>query len=1136
MSYSYSVEDVQLASEATNLYYSGQLAACLGNLRKLAATKPSDPKVLLNKALVEFLHLFNTTRSDDYLCQLQNVATLVGAPILLTETSETKRAEPAVSQLPVDELGTSLQPTNPSVSPVAMISHYNYSLVLFYQRQYSQSERLLAGLLGLEAFSNTTKSAPTTKLISSIQFPTSAGSLLCQRIILLWLEVTLYLQRAHRVFEVTCALLQVISGEDAPTPIKSSADAAIGTVFQTSPTFSPQVIDMLRTIGTPLRLFRLRSCLLTGRLQEAAKDAPSTVMSPWEGTYASRTGDKDTATGEISPPPTPAKKTDAPAHPSTDSDEHKVPDVSQCSAFVAAQLSYLQGAQAETIKRLNALCSSFPFTDSGQWESILVWNNLSLAHFSSGHFALSSLKLRRALRETDKLAAEVLLALPSARGNSASAAVAAPSASVGSASTGFSPLHQQATLDQRNLVRHTALRTFSSSQHYALLHNSGIQLLFAHKPAAAFAALLSVVDIYPRNPRLWLRLAECCIKVQRPDNLSDWKLDARANCLVGTFGSGCMRKLVVGAGGQEPVKPWIESASMSAPTLEFAALCLRNALLLLPRPPAQFSELDSTLDCNVDRQRAALIEWAENQTVSTLPSLVPLSGLALLQLISSVLLNTAYVALCLRNPVETIHAAEQVLHTGTPPSFCNMRNSDSVSEPATMAGPEGAKEKGASATSENTTCLPAVFGWIGLIAPPAHRYLAKMYLAEAYTCLDDLPNACGILLTEDLVGTGESLSLLSLHSIDSYRQLKRGRASLAPPFLLPQTHQQCGLKTNLDAFSERQKSSLDIKSEQERPVSTSTVSSTGQREVRHPDFPVTVEQAIGVLLYNMAVCCAVRGDYSMSRHLLENAAPALLASDHSSWDPYSPLICHGSEEHRNLLYPNPLVPFHQSSSDLEGRLAPPPSPRTFLPAHFIRLWLYLDLSAGRLSAALNFVRSHLGHVAKAGGRLTDPTLYSLFSSFSRSRTISRNPNSMVLFEIDDGGGGGGLDGGGPAGFCESQPSSGTAYLSAPNSTTVEPVVLGRDGGLHERVQMLQRLAALQQQQQQKKKQQQMRQSHSFTLQIQESPAGGSTGTVNTASNPPQQPSSWQIGASGHWGVTTNNSSVLAPNDSEWPPL
>ncbi|VDK89639.1 unnamed protein product, partial [Dibothriocephalus latus] len=56
----------------------------------------------------------------------------------------------------------------------------------------------------------------------------------------------------------------------------------------------------------------------------------------------------------------------------------------------------------------------------------------------------------------------------------------------------------------------------------------------------------------------------------------------------------------------------------------------------------------------------------------------------------------------------------------------------------------------------------------------------------------------------------------------------------------------------------------------------------------------------------MAVCCAVRGDYSMSRHLLENAAPALLASDHSSWDPYSPLICHGSEEHRNLLYPNPL--------------------------------------------------------------------------------------------------------------------------------------------------------------------------------------------------------------------------------------
>ncbi|VDK89640.1 unnamed protein product [Dibothriocephalus latus] len=243
--------------------------------------------------------------------------------------------------------------------------------------------------------------------------------------------------------------------------------------------------------------------------------------------------------------------------------------------------------------------------------------------------------------------------------------------------------------------------------------------------------------------------------------------------------------------------------------------------------------------------RKIVVGAGGQETVSTLPSLVPLSGLALLQLISSVLLNIAYVALCLRNPVETIHAAEQVLHTGPPPPFCNLRNSDSVSEPATIGGTEGAKEKGASAMAvapENTTCLPAVFGWIGLIAPPAHRYLAKMYLAEAYACLDDLPNACGILLTEDLVGTGDGLSLLTLHSIDSYRQLKRGRASLAPPFLLPQTHHQCGLKTHMDTFSEHQKSSVDLKSEQERPVSASAVSVTSHSEVRHPDFPVTVEQ------------------------------------------------------------------------------------------------------------------------------------------------------------------------------------------------------------------------------------------------------------------------------------------------------
>lgn len=85
---------------------------------------------------------------------------------------------------------------------VVMAINYNYALVLFHQRQFYQSERILADLLEL-------KNPPG----DSFQFPiAAAGSLLCQRIILLWLEVCLCLQRPQRVFNAVCTfLIQIIN-------------------------------------------------------------------------------------------------------------------------------------------------------------------------------------------------------------------------------------------------------------------------------------------------------------------------------------------------------------------------------------------------------------------------------------------------------------------------------------------------------------------------------------------------------------------------------------------------------------------------------------------------------------------------------------------------------------------------------------------------------------------------------------------------------------------------------------------------------------------------------------------------------------------------------------------------------------
>lgn len=54
-----------------------------------------------------------------------------------------------------------------------------------------------------------------------------------------------------------------------------------------------------------------------------------------------------------------------------------------------------------------------------------------------------------------------------------------------------------------------------SNKRYELLYNCGIQLLHIGRPLAAFECLMEAVQVYHSNPRLWLRLAECCISANK---------------------------------------------------------------------------------------------------------------------------------------------------------------------------------------------------------------------------------------------------------------------------------------------------------------------------------------------------------------------------------------------------------------------------------------------------------------------------------------------------------------------------------------------------------------------------------------------------------------------------------------------
>jgi len=59
------------------------------------------------------------------------------------------------------------------------------------------------------------------------------------------------------------------------------------------------------------------------------------------------------------------------------------------------------------------------------------------------------------------------------------------------------------------------LHTLNSSKKLEIKYNLGIALLHAGEPVLAFDFLTEAVRVYYMNPRLWLRLAECCIMVHK---------------------------------------------------------------------------------------------------------------------------------------------------------------------------------------------------------------------------------------------------------------------------------------------------------------------------------------------------------------------------------------------------------------------------------------------------------------------------------------------------------------------------------------------------------------------------------------------------------------------------------------------
>jgi hypothetical protein len=244
-------------------------------------------------------------------------------------------------------------------------------------------------------------------------------------------------------------------------------------------------------------------------------------------------------------------------------------------------------------------------------------NNLAMIHFSVQKYNLSSLYFQKSLDQNEKFIKNCLLTNNESFKNS-------EDDDSNKKEEGTTNTNEE---DQNESYRNKLLK----NKRYDLVYNLGISLLFSKQPISAFDCLYKVAYIYSQNSRLWLRLAECCVMVYRhslcnenaydyiPSNITTSgnekiaKLTEKIKCIANSFGHLHHHKIQVGAClTNESFQSLGYSNFLSLNdmnklinekeennenkevfnkmiTLDFAYMCLKNALNLLPSNQKIFS-------------------------------------------------------------------------------------------------------------------------------------------------------------------------------------------------------------------------------------------------------------------------------------------------------------------------------------------------------------------------------------------------------------------------------------------------------------------------------------------------------------------------------------------------------------------
>uniref|UniRef100_A0AAY5KS10 CCR4-NOT transcription complex subunit 10 n=1 Tax=Esox lucius TaxID=8010 RepID=A0AAY5KS10_ESOLU len=228
------------------------------------------------------------------------------------------------------------------------------------------------------------------------------------------------------------------------------------------------------------------------------------------------------------------------------------------SLFLKSNFEYLRGNYRKAVKLLNSsnIAEHPGAIKTGECVRCMFWNNLGCIHFAMGKHNLGIFYFKKALQENDHTCAQL-----------------------GDAKK-FSGIPMCALL---------------ANKRYELLYNCGIQLLHIGRPLAAFECLMEAVQVYHSNPRLWLRLAECCIAANKGSLEQENKgLPSRKGIVQAIVGQGYHRKIILASQStQNTVYSDGQSAAIPVASMEFAAICLRNGLVLIPEHPNQETKAEN---------------------------------------------------------------------------------------------------------------------------------------------------------------------------------------------------------------------------------------------------------------------------------------------------------------------------------------------------------------------------------------------------------------------------------------------------------------------------------------------------------------------------------------------------------------